>query len=162
MQIVGSREPFPVGPLTATPTSPVGPLIATPTSKRALFLLSSSYKRDIVKKHKSGQTNYTCQCHRSWACDAVAYPRTFFGQNLGTFRQIRAKVIKIWVNLIRFGQNQNLASPKTLTLLRQWYLQMHNQNTWHILQKIQTGLDGSRSIQTVDKKLKSRAGDYDD
>jgi len=25
-------------------------------------------------------------------------------------------VIKIWENLIRFGQNQNLASPKTLDL----------------------------------------------
>jgi len=32
--------------------------------------------------------------------------------------QIWAKVNKIWANLIRFGQNQSLASPKTLDLLR--------------------------------------------
>jgi len=31
-----------------------------------------------------------------------------------------AKVIKIWENLIRFGQNQSLASPKTINLLRLW------------------------------------------
>jgi len=31
------------------------------------------------------------------------------GQNLG---EICAKVIKIWTNLIRFGQNQNLLSQK--------------------------------------------------
>jgi len=36
------------------------------------------------------------------------------------FGQIWAKVIKIWANLIRFGQNQNLASPKTLNFLRLW------------------------------------------
>jgi len=29
-------------------------------------------------------------------------------------------VIKIWANLIRFGQNQNLASRKTFDLLRHW------------------------------------------
>jgi len=29
-------------------------------------------------------------------------------------------VINIWANLIRFGQNQNLASPKTSDLLRLW------------------------------------------
>jgi len=29
-------------------------------------------------------------------------------------------VTKIWVNLIRFGQNQNLASLKTLDFLRLW------------------------------------------
>jgi len=31
-----------------------------------------------------------------------------------------AKVIKICLNLIRFGQNQNLASPKTFDFLRLW------------------------------------------
>jgi len=40
----------------------------------------------------------------------------FWGQNLGKFERnlgkIWAKVIKIVANLIRFGQNQNLASQK--------------------------------------------------
>jgi len=36
------------------------------------------------------------------------------------FGKIWVKVIKIWANLIRFGQNQNLASPKTFDLLRLW------------------------------------------
>jgi len=53
--------------------------------------------------------------------DATVSPKNFFGQNLeeilAKFEQIWAKVIKIWTNLFRFGQNQNLASPKTLDLL---------------------------------------------
>jgi len=51
----------------------------------------------------------------------------FWGQNLGEtlgkFGQDLAclgKRNKIWANLIRFAQNQNLASPKTLDLLRLW------------------------------------------
>jgi len=36
----------------------------------------------------------------------------------GNLGEIWAKVIKIWANLIRFGQNENLASPKTLDILR--------------------------------------------
>jgi len=38
-----------------------------------------------------------------------------FGRNFG---KIWAKVIKIVANLIRFGQNQNLASLKTLDRLQ--------------------------------------------
>jgi len=42
---------------------------------------------------------------------------------LGNFLgKIWTKVIKIWANLIRFGQNQNLASPKSFDLLRLCYL----------------------------------------
>jgi len=52
------------------------------------------------------------------ARDAAASSKKFLGQNLGKFRQIWAKVIKIWANLNRFEQNQNLAFPKTLGLLR--------------------------------------------
>jgi len=37
--------------------------------------------------------------------------------NLG---EIWAKVIKTWTNLIRFGQNQNLASSKTFDLLHSY------------------------------------------
>jgi len=51
------------------------------------------------------------------AGDAAAPPRKYFGQHFG---EIWAKVIKIWENLIRFGQNQNLAFPKTLDFLRLW------------------------------------------
>jgi len=62
-------------------------------------------------------------------------PRKVFGQNLGevwaiwtkfgrkeltNLGKIWEKVIKIWANLIGFGQNQNLASPKTLDFLRLW------------------------------------------
>jgi len=36
--------------------------------------------------------------------------------------QIWTKGIEIWTNLIRFGQNQNLASPKTFDLLRLWVI----------------------------------------
>jgi len=59
------------------------------------------------------------------AGDAALSPRKFFGikfkmwakfeQNLC---EILAKVIKIWAILIRFGQNQNLSSPKTFDLLQ--------------------------------------------
>jgi len=41
---------------------------------------------------------------------------TEFGQICAKF----GKVINNWENLIRFGQNQNLASSKTFHLLRQW------------------------------------------
>jgi len=51
------------------------------------------------------------------AGNAAAFPRKIF---LAKFGQIWAKVIKIWANLIRFGQNRNHASPKTLDLLRLW------------------------------------------
>jgi len=36
-----------------------------------------------------------------------------FWPSLANLDDIWAKAIKIWTNLIRFGQNQNLASPKT-------------------------------------------------
>jgi len=45
----------------------------------------------------------------------------FLGKICAKFRQLSkiwAKVIKIVPNLIRFGQNQILASPKTFDLLR--------------------------------------------
>jgi len=35
-------------------------------------------------------------------------------KKIGKFGQ---KMTKVWANLIRFGQNQNLASPKTSDLL---------------------------------------------
>jgi len=41
-----------------------------------------------------------------------------FGQIWLDLGEIWAKVIKICANLIRFGQNQNLASSKTFNLLR--------------------------------------------
>jgi len=52
-----------------------------------------------------------------------------FGQNLANLNEIWtdlgkiwAKVIKIWPNFIRFGQNRNLASPKTLDNFRLCHL----------------------------------------
>jgi len=36
----------------------------------------------------------------------------FWGKISAKFGQIWTKVIKIWAYLIRFGQNQNLVSPK--------------------------------------------------
>jgi len=39
------------------------------------------------------------------------------GQNGG---KVRVNVIYIWENLIVFGQNQNLASPKKSNFLRLW------------------------------------------
>jgi len=57
--------------------------------------------------------------------DATASLANCYGAKLIRFDQnlseIWAKVIKIWANLIRFGQNQNLASSKTFNLLRQWF-----------------------------------------
>jgi len=44
-----------------------------------------------------------------------------FGQTWLALGKIWAKVIKIWENLIIFGQNQNLASPKTFDLLKLWF-----------------------------------------
>jgi len=47
-----------------------------------------------------------------------------FGRSLSkiwaNLSKIWAKVMKLWENLIRFGQSQNLASPKTFNLLRLW------------------------------------------
>jgi len=62
------------------------------------------------------------------AGNVVTYPRNFFWQiwvNLGKFEQNLANLGKfgqIWAKfvqkLLRFGQNQNLTSSKTLDLLR--------------------------------------------
>jgi len=41
-----------------------------------------------------------------------------FGAKLIRFGEIWAKVIKIWANLVRFGQNQHLASLKTFDILQ--------------------------------------------
>jgi len=41
-------------------------------------------------------------------------------------------MIKVWANLIKFGQNQNLASPKTSDLLRLWIVWYSKSfSTWH-------------------------------
>jgi len=50
--------------------------------------------------------------NRSSAVGAGDAEEIFLGKIWAIFGQICAKVIKIWVNLIRFGQNQNLASEK--------------------------------------------------
>jgi len=52
-------------------------------------------------------------------CRRQTHPLGYFlGKIWTNLGEIWAKVIKIWASLIRFGQNQNLAYPKTLDLLQ--------------------------------------------
>jgi len=57
--------------------------------------------------------------------NAAASSRKFFGQNLDKSERNLGK--SDWVNLIRFGQNQNLTSPKTLQFARLRRVQMLNE-----------------------------------